>query len=62
MWTPAGYMKANKTEYRVLLTKPGHLDRPVLVMATWEKERAEEVKEMLHNKSLVFIEIEEVAL
>lgn len=62
MWTPAGYMKQNKIEYRVSAIKSGDFDRPMLLMVTWEKEKAEEVKEMLHGKSLVFIEIEEVAL
>jgi hypothetical protein len=60
MWTPAGYMKQNKTEYRVIAQKAP--EQPMLLMVTWEKEKAEQVKEMLHGKSLVFIEIKEVEL
>ena len=60
MWTPGGYMKANRTEYRVIVNKPP--EQRMMVMVTWEKEKAEEVKEMLHGKSLVFVEIEEVEL
>tara|TARA_S200002703_G_C3781842_1_gene240901 strand:+ start:122 stop:283 length:162 start_codon:yes stop_codon:yes gene_type:complete len=53
-------MKANRTEYRVIVNKPP--EQRMMVMVTWEKEQAEAVKEMLHGKSLVFVEIEEVEL
>jgi len=53
-------MKANETEYRVFVTKP-EWDCPTLVMATWDKEKAEALKEALTG-SLVITKIEEVAL
>jgi hypothetical protein len=60
MWTPAGYMKANETEYRVFVTKP-EWDCPTLVMATWDKEKAEALNDALTG-TLVISKIEEVAL
>ena len=61
MWTPAGYMRANRTEYRVLAIKNGDFDRPMMLMVTWDKEKAEALKEALTG-TLVIPKIEEVEL
>ena len=62
MWTPAGYMKQNKTEYRLFATKFNGSES-VLLMVTWDKERAEQRKDELTKMNfLCNLEIQEAAL
>jgi len=62
MWTPAGYMKQNKTEYRLFATTFNSADS-ILLMVTWERERAEETKSELSKMNMLCnFEIKEAAL
>jgi hypothetical protein len=61
MWTPAGYMKQNSIEYRLIGTKFND-SQSMLLMVTWDKTEAERVMTELNKILLLNVTMQEVAL